>query len=244
MFDWTKIPHTEKLSPHFTVGEWTRGVPHGYLNIRNVDPLMPLAVTTVAELARIEFNKLIDLLPAEKRNDHPRGITISSGVRTPSTNRGASKSRHKCGVDYVADDFRPQGNWNACVIEYDDFYGCFIRALDHVAEPFGLGYYSRTKAGIHIDCSFDLRASQHKAQIRPWIDKEGFHYMAVIDRGYRWGPNGFSFRGNEDELFRLHNAYHDPAIEPKPWIEHARELNVNLDLIHGPGYKPAQTCCK
>lgn len=230
MHDWTKIKPAEKLSPHLSVGEWTRGVLHGYLNTRKVDPLAPLAVATVFELARIEFGELIDQFTEELRREHSRGISVSSGVRTPSTNGGAAKSRHMCGVDYCAFDFRPQGNWNACMISYDDFYGCFIRALDHIAEPFGLGYYPRTKSGIHVDCSFDLRQQQHGLQISRFNETHCHEYDHVIERGYRWGPRGFSFRGNEATLTGLHDKYHDPAIEPRPWIEWAKELDVNLAL--------------
>lgn len=242
MIDWTKIPNSEKLSPHFTVGEWTKGVPHSYLNTRKVDPLAPLAVATVAELARIEFGKLVDLLPDPARFAHPRGITISSGVRTPSTNGGAKKSRHMCGEDYIACDFRPQGNFKASLIEYNDFYGCWIRALDHCSEPFGLGYYPKTQSGIHIDCSFELRAAQHKSQITPWNESgdPDMNYC-YIPRGYRWGQN-YSFRGNQRILTSLHTSNHDSTIAPRPWIAHARELGVNLDLAKG---KPTpHKCCK
>ena len=248
MFDWTKIANSTNLGPHFTVGEWARGVNHGYLNSRRVEPEAPLAVITVAELARIEFNKLIDALPLETRKDHPRGFLVSSGVRTPASNRGAQKSRHMCGADYCAMDFRPQGNWNGSVISYDDFYGCFIRALDQVTEHFGIGYYPRTKAGIHIDCSFELRKGQHRTIIRPFYDRNaklrGYQDYELIPIGYRWGPNGYSFRGNENALTDLHRKYHDPDITPHPWRNIAATIDINLELTEGSTKPPTHKCCK
>lgn len=225
MINWNNIPNSTPLSPHLTVGEFTRGVSHSYLNRRKLSPAAPLAVATVFELARRELNVLIDELPPAEREFHSRGIMVSSGVRTPSTNGGAKASRHMLGPDYCAMDFRPQGNWNGSAIPYDDFYGCFIRALEVIEEPFGLGYYVRSKSGIHIDCSFDLRARQHKSF---GLAKHG------IPRGYRWGPRGFSFRGNEKVLARLHKDHSkNVVIDPQPWLEWAKELGVNLKLMEG-----------
>jgi hypothetical protein len=226
-FQWKKLSKKTKLSPHFTLGEWTKGVALGYLDDRGVSPMAPLAVVTFAELARMFFNRIKQPVDAE-------GFMVSSGVRTPNSNRGVKQSRHMAGRTYCAMDFRPQANWNGCTVEYDDFYGCFVMAQSHITEHFGLGYYSGSKAGIHVDCDFALRKRQFDTQILPWNkeyqEARGDAAGMVILRGYRWGPHGFSFKGNQIELTALHQKYHDPYANPRPWIEWAEELDVNLDL--------------
>lgn len=204
--DWTKVDiYKTRLSPHMMFKEYMGAVSPLYLNKRMCKPEWILAVVTVFELARQKCGE---------------GIKVSSGVRTPQTNRGAKNSIHMINGG-VAMDFKPSMGFTRSVDEYLDFYGCFVWALSQIEEHFGLGYYPKTFSGIHIDSAFTLRKDQNKSRN---IEKiRGF-------RGYRWGQN-YSFNGNEVAIQKLNIQYRMENAHVKSWVTWAQELGVNLELI-------------
>ena len=231
MLNWNEVSPKEKLSPNLTVGEWIGRVGAAYVNHQRCGPDAPLKVATVLELARSKYGK---------------AIIVSSGVRTPNTNHGAKNSRHLLGIEegggsYCAMDFKPAGGFGGTnsksglankmgFISYADFYGCFVWALSQIEDPYGLGIYPQSLSGIHVDCSFVLRAEQHR-NIKEWNEKNK-HTLDGIQRGYRWGQN-YSFFGNAVMLTNFHRQYSDPNPTVKGWKDHAAALGVNLKLLEG-----------
>jgi len=214
--DWTKLERSTPLSPHFTFGEYLGGVPATFLNQRMCKPEWLLSVITVAELARGRFGAILTTQGAA--DDYPRGIRISSGVR--SSNKLA-KSVH--GIrGGCACDFKPLRDIRALPIAktpekaYKRFYGCFIWAVSRIDNHFGLGVYPNSFSGIHVDSAFTLRKDQNL------VNHHNF-------RGHRWGQN-YSYFENEEMIKALNYEYRADTT-PVPWQEMAKELGVNLDLM-------------
>ncbi len=219
--DWTTVPHGKQISPHFTFREFLAGHPASYLDKRNCDPGWIVKVFTVAELARIKYNELLDVLRVIE--DRPRGISVSSGVRTPSSNRGVSKSVHMIS-NGVAMDFRPAGNWKACDLgdtpdnTYTLFYGCFVFAVSQCLDHFGLGYYPKSLGGIHVDCAHNLRESQY---VRFGHKNHGF-------RGHRWMyGRSHAWNDNKTTLIELNKRFASEEA-PRPVMDWAESLGASL----------------
>ena len=134
----------------------------------------------------------------------------------------APKSKHIFGQ---ACDFRPAGGWKACfigntlAITYNKFYGCFVWALSHFVEPFGLGYYPKDRSGIHVDAGFDTRDMQNRRD--GLLKDHGIH-------GWRWSHK-YSFKAERATLVSLNKEY-AADVDRKPWTHWAEMYGVNQEF--------------
>jgi len=219
--NWKNVDPATPLSPHFTFGEFLAGHGAGYLDTIKWTPGRILPVIAVAEFARDLYGELVGKIKPLAGEHHPVGIMVSSGLRLRGSAR-APKSKHTLGE---ALDMRPAGNWKACKIAtapdrvYDLFYGCFVKALAHFEEPFGLGYYPRSMSGIHVDAGFGTRERQNK---RDGLARHGI-------RGWRWS-HSYSWRVDSDELLRLHKRFSPKNLTRQPWEYFAEIFKINLQF--------------
>lgn len=198
--DLSKVKTSDYITKHFKWSEFLSGHPISALSkVDNWDIDWVLRPLIVAEITRDMYLKKTGIA----------GITISSGLRTPASNGGAKYSRHLIGS---AIDIRPIGDWKNCPLSYEEFYGLVLQAQKMVSDcVFGIGYYPKSKAGIHIDSDdpdihspYPNREEQGNAK---GLDKKGI-------RGYRWGS---SF-GWEPTLMLLYDKYEKNFTDtPKPF---------------------------